>query len=83
MIKNFTKNFTEYILSIDQGTTSTRLALINKNLQIKNIKQKEHNQIHKELNWTEHNPLELKDNIENIIKELHNENQKVKNKIKK
>ena len=49
MIKNFTKNFTEYILSIDQGTTSTRLALINKNLQIKNIKQKEHNQIHKEL----------------------------------
>jgi glycerol kinase len=75
------KNFAEYILSIDQGTTSTRLALINKNLQIKNIRQKEHQQIHKQLNWTEHNPLELRDNIENIIKELHKDNEKVKKKF--
>ena len=78
--KNFARrNFSEYILSIDQGTTSTRLALIDRNLHIKNIKQKEHNQIHKELNWTEHDPLELKENIENLIKELYNDNKKVIN----
>lgn len=36
----------DYILSIDQGTTSTRIAIINHELKILAIEQVEHEQIH-------------------------------------
>lgn len=77
-ISNFHFNTNPFIFSIDQGTTSTRLALIDRSLNITDISQKEHQQIHKNISWTEHNPIELKENIEFLIKDLHNKNPNVK-----
>jgi len=49
----------QYILSLDQGTTSSRAVLINKEGQIKGIAQQEFTQIFPEAGWVEHDPIEI------------------------
>jgi len=71
-----------YIFCIDQGTTSTRLALIDDSLNIKDIDQMEHKQIHQQTSWTEHSPIELLNNIEILIQNLYKKNESVINNIK-
>lgn len=48
-----------YILSLDQGTTSSRSLLINKKGEIKAVAQKEFNQIFPKPGWVEHDPNEI------------------------
>ncbi|MCF0110496.1 MAG: glycerol kinase GlpK [Erysipelotrichaceae bacterium] len=48
-----------YILSIDQGTTSTRAILFNRELQIVNIAQKEFTQYFPQPGWVEHDANEI------------------------
>jgi len=48
-----------YILSIDQGTTSSRALLINKKGEIKSVAQKEFTQIFPKSGWVEHDPNEI------------------------
>lgn len=55
-----------YILSIDQGTTSSRALIVNKNGEIISISQKEHKQIYPKASYVEHNPSEIWDNV-NIV----------------
>ncbi len=74
---NYKFSSNPYIFSIDQGTTSTRLALIDDSLNIKGKDQMEHKQIHQNTSWTEHSPMELKGNINNLIKNLHDNHSKV------
>ena len=50
---------TQYILSLDQGTTSSRALLINKKGEIKAVAQKEFTQIFPKSGWVEHNPDEI------------------------
>jgi glycerol kinase len=62
-----------YVLSIDQGTTSTRLAIIDDQLHIVALEQVEHEQIHLNPGWTEHDPMQLYFNIELLLQRLqHN-----------
>lgn len=48
-----------YILSLDQGTTSSRSLLINKKGEIKAVAQKEFTQIFPKSGWVEHDPNEI------------------------
>ena len=48
-----------YILSLDQGTTSSRAILFNKQGNVVSIAQKEFNQIYPSPGWVEHDPLEI------------------------
>jgi glycerol kinase len=48
-----------YILSLDQGTTSSRAILFNQEGQIISIAQKEFTQIFPAPGWVEHDPLEI------------------------
>jgi len=48
-----------YILAFDQGTTSSRAILFDKNGLIKNIAQKEFQQIFPKPGWVEHDPNEI------------------------
>jgi glycerol kinase len=48
-----------YILSLDQGTTSSRAILFNQEGQIVSIAQKEFTQIFPAPGWVEHDPLEI------------------------
>ncbi|CAN5323513.1 glycerol kinase GlpK [soil metagenome] len=48
-----------YILALDQGTTSSRAIIFDKNSKIVSIGQKEYTQIFPNAGWVEHNPFEI------------------------
>ncbi|OGI10218.1 MAG: glycerol kinase [Candidatus Melainabacteria bacterium RIFCSPLOWO2_02_FULL_35_15] len=49
----------KYILSLDQGTTSSRALLIDQNGKVISKSQKEFKQIFPKPSWVEHDPLEI------------------------
>ncbi|MCB0507720.1 MAG: glycerol kinase GlpK [Bacteroidetes bacterium] len=49
----------KYILSLDQGTTSSRAILFDKNSNIVSVAQKEFTQIFPQPGWVEHDPMEI------------------------
>lgn len=49
----------EYIMALDQGTTSSRCILFDKQGNICNMQQKEFTQIYPQSGWVEHNPMEI------------------------
>ena len=48
-----------YILSLDQGTTSSRAILFNHAGEVAHIAQQEFTQIYPQAGWVEHDPLEI------------------------
>jgi glycerol kinase len=49
----------EYVLAIDQGTTSTRAMLFNHDGTVAGVAQEEHEQIYPQAGWVEHDPKEI------------------------
>lgn len=49
----------KYIMALDQGTTSSRCIIYNKNGDIVSMAQKEFEQIYPKPGWIEHNPMEI------------------------
>jgi glycerol kinase len=49
----------KYVMALDQGTTSSRCILFNKNGLIESSAQKEFTQIYPNAGWVEHNPTEI------------------------
>ena len=49
----------KYILALDQGTTSSRATIFDKEQNIYGIEQKEFNQIYPKEGWVEHDPMEI------------------------
>ena len=49
----------KYILSLDQGTTSSRAILFNENGEMLSTAQKEFKQYYPEPGWVEHDPMEI------------------------
>ena len=58
---------TDYILAIDQGTTSSRAIIFDKAGSIVSIGQLEHEQIFPQAGWVEHDPKEIWDNTREVI----------------
>ncbi|AZV61008.1 glycerol kinase GlpK [Peribacillus frigoritolerans] len=56
-----------YILSLDQGTTSSRAILFNKSGEVLHIAQKEFNQYFPNPGWVEHNANEIWGSILSVI----------------
>ncbi|MBP7222963.1 MAG: glycerol kinase GlpK [Sedimentibacter sp.] len=59
----------KYVLALDQGTTSSRAILFDRNGRIVNISQKEFTQLYPNPGWVEHNPLEIWETQLNAAKE--------------
>ena len=49
----------KYILSLDQGTTSSRAILFDQNGQMHSVAQKEFKQYYPEPGWVEHDAMEI------------------------
>lgn len=49
----------KYILALDQGTTSSRAILFDKDANTVGISQREFTQIYPQPGWVEHNPMEI------------------------
>ncbi|MES2171719.1 MAG: glycerol kinase GlpK [Actinomycetota bacterium] len=58
---------TDYILSIDQGTTSTRAIVFDHSGSIVSAGQLEHEQIFPQAGWLEHDPREIWNNTREVI----------------
>jgi len=60
----------KYIISIDQGTTSSRVCLFNKNGQLVDQVQKEFRQIFPKPDWVEHDAEEIWQSVVYCLKEI-------------
>ncbi len=49
----------KYILALDEGTTSVRAVLFDKDLRVRGVAQKEFSQIYPKAGWVEHDPMEI------------------------
>ncbi|MGF7216903.1 glycerol kinase [Spirosoma lacussanchae] len=56
-----------YVAAIDQGTTSTRCIVFDRQGQIVSLAQKEHKQIYPQPGWVEHNPEEIWRNTLEVV----------------
>src|ERR1700676_3421211 len=54
--------------AIDQGTTSTRFMVFDHSGKVVSVDQKEHEQIFPKPGWVEHNPLEIWDRTQEVVK---------------
>ncbi|MCD2442122.1 glycerol kinase GlpK [Agromyces sp. SYSU K20354] len=57
----------DYVLAIDQGTTSSRAIIFDKGGSIISAGQLEHEQIFPKPGWVEHDPLEIWHNVGEVI----------------
>lgn len=62
-----------YIGAIDQGTTSTRFFIFNRKAEIIAMHQLEHRQIYPHPGWVEHDPIEIRDKMYEVISKTLNE----------
>ena len=72
----------KYILSIDQGTTSSRAILFNKDGEIKGVSQREFKQHFPQSGWVEHDANEIWTSVLSVMAEVMNENDIQANKLK-
>jgi len=57
----------EYVLAIDQGTTSSRAILFDHEGRVASVGQREHEQIFPKAGWVEHDPIEIWNNVREVI----------------
>ncbi len=58
----------KYVGAVDQGTTSTRFMIFDHKGAVVGYDQKEHEQIYPKPGWVEHNPLEIWQATQDVIK---------------
>jgi len=58
----------QYAGALDQGTTSTRFMIFDHSGKVVGVDQKEHEQIYPKPGWVEHDPLEIWQRSEEVIK---------------
>ncbi len=60
----------KYVLALDQGTTSSRVALVDENLKVTEILAREFPQIYPQEGWVEHDPLDIWSSQYGVMMEL-------------
>ncbi len=58
----------KYVAAIDQGTTSSRCILFDRNGPV-SVAQKEHRQIYPRPGWVEHDPMEIWQRTQEVVRE--------------
>ncbi|MCJ7733585.1 MAG: FGGY family carbohydrate kinase, partial [Anaerolineales bacterium] len=58
----------KYVGAVDQGTTSTRFMIFDHSGKVIGVDQKEHEQIYPKPGWVEHDPMEIWDRTQDVIK---------------
>jgi glycerol kinase len=64
----------EYVLAIDQGTTSTRAMLFNHDGTVAGVAQEEHEQIYPQAGWVEHDPREIWERTQQVTGQVLRDN---------
>ena len=64
----------KFILSIDQGTTSSRIVMYNNSFNVIDSVQKEFKQFFPKNGWVEHNPVEIWNDVKLLIQKILKKN---------
>ncbi|HEX2372823.1 MAG TPA: FGGY family carbohydrate kinase, partial [Actinomycetota bacterium] len=64
----------EYVLAIDQGTTSSRAMLFQHNGTSAGVAQEEHEQIYPQAGWVEHDPKEIWEKTQQVTAQVLRDN---------
>jgi glycerol kinase len=56
-----------YVASVDQGTTSTRCLVVDRQGRVVALDQREHEQIYPKPGWIEHDPMEIWQRTQDVI----------------
>jgi glycerol kinase len=64
----------EYVLAIDQGTTSSRAMLFNHDGTVAGVAQQEHEQIYPQAGWVEHDPKEIWERTQQVTGQVLRDN---------
>jgi len=59
----------KYAAAIDQGTTSTRFMIFDHGGKVVEVDQREHEQIYPKPGWVEHDPMEIWQRTQEVVKE--------------
>ncbi len=59
----------KYAAAVDQGTTSTRCMIFDHSGQVVSISQKEHEQLYPQPGWVEHDPMEIWERTQEVVRE--------------
>jgi glycerol kinase len=59
----------KYAAAVDQGTTSTRFMIFTQKGEVVAVDQKEHEQIYPKPGWVEHDPLEIWQRTQDVVKD--------------
>ena len=60
----------KYMIALDQGTTSSRAVIFDREQNIVRIAQREYTQIYPKEGWVEHDPMEIYSNTIQVVKNL-------------
>ncbi|MCH1613279.1 MAG: glycerol kinase, partial [Flavobacteriales bacterium] len=71
----------KFIISIDQGTTSSRAILFDLKGKPKYVSQMEFTQYFPKDGWVEHNPEEIWSTTQKVLKDVIKKNKQLKGKI--
>ncbi|TMJ07916.1 MAG: glycerol kinase, partial [Bacillati bacterium ANGP1] len=58
----------KYAAAVDQGTTSTRFMIFTQQGEVVAVDQKEHEQLYPQPGWVEHNPMEIWQRVQDVVK---------------
>ena len=58
----------QYVASVDQGTASSRCIVFDHAARVVSVSQKEHHHIFPRPGWVEHDPLELLNNVQTVVR---------------
>jgi glycerol kinase len=58
----------KFVAAVDQGTTSTRCMIFDHAGAVVSVHQMEHEQIYPKPGWVEHNPMEIWDRTQDVVK---------------
>src|SRR5512147_1049186 len=59
----------KYAAAVDQGTTSTRCMIFDHEGKVVSVAQKEHEQIYPKPGWVEHNPMEIWERTQDVVRD--------------
>jgi len=61
---------TDYIIAVDQSTSGTKVLLVDSNGKIVSKKAKSHQQYYPHPSWVEHDPLEIYQNVKQLLNDM-------------
>ncbi|MDT8862560.1 glycerol kinase GlpK [Alkalihalobacillus sp. MEB130] len=71
-----------YILAIDQSTSGTKALLVNQQGSIIAKETASHKQVYPQSGWVEHDPIEIYENVKDVINKIARANHNIVDKMK-